>query len=92
MLLKAITNGSVTGNGTISCVSTICGGVLITTDGTNAVTVVVRRLDANGKKIIQIVSDSTIWISGPFSLEGTEQLYHEVSGTGGAAQFFEWVT
>ena len=92
MLIKAITNGSVTSTGTVECESQIVGGVLITTDNTNQGTVILRRDDASGKQIIEIKTVTSMWISGPFSMEGTSALYHAVSGTGCEAQLYEWVT
>lgn len=91
MVLRPITNGSVTGNNTLTIASQIVGGVLITTDGTNAAVVTVHRDDASGKEIFDISSKQPLWIAGPFSLEGTDQAYVTVSGTGAAVQIYEWV-
>jgi hypothetical protein len=91
MLLRPITNGSFTGTQTLTIASTILGGVLITADGTNNTTVVVQRLDSSGKEIFEIVTKQPLWIAGPFSLEGTPTAYVSVSGTGSAAQIYEWV-
>lgn len=94
MLLKALTDGSVTATGTFTTQSSyqggILGGVLITADGTNAATVTVQKDDSNGKTIFKLVTKSPILIKAPISLEGTRTAYYSVSGTGGAAQFFEW--
>ena len=90
--MKAITNGSVTGTGTVNCESQIVGGVLITTDNTNQGTVILRRDDASGKQVIEIKTVTSIWVSGPFSMEGTASLYHSVTGTGCEAQLYEWIT
>jgi hypothetical protein len=92
MLLQAITNGSVTGTGTITASSGIVGGVLITTDNVNQGTVILRRDDASGKQIIEIKTITTLWVSGPFSMEATTDVYHDVSGTGCEAQIYEWIT
>ena len=91
MLLRALTNGSVTGTGTLECESFTCGGILITTDNTNQGTVRMRREDSNGKQIIEVKTVTSMWIAGPFSLEDTKRIYYEVTGTGCEAQFFEWV-
>jgi hypothetical protein len=91
MVLRPLTNGSFNGTQTLTVKSTIVGGVLITADGTNAATVVVQRQDANGKEIFEIVTKVPLWIAGPFSLEGTEAAYVTASGTGAAAQLYEWV-
>ena len=92
MLLKAINNGAVTSTGTVTCESTVMGGVLITTDNTNAGTVLVHRVGSGGKQILDISTITTMWITGPFSLEESDQLYYSVSGTGCSAQFYEWIT
>ncbi|MCP4451605.1 MAG: hypothetical protein GY809_09105 [Planctomycetes bacterium] len=92
MLLKAITNGSVTSTGTVTCESGIVGGVLVTTDNTNQGTVILRRDTSGGKQIIEIKSVTSMWIAGPFSMEETDQLYYSVTGTGCEAQLYEWIT
>jgi len=91
MLLKAIGNeGALTGTGTLTCESRIMGGVLITADGTNNATVIVRKDNSSGKQIFDLVTKSPAFISGPISL-GSQILYYDVSGTGAAAQLYEWV-
>ena len=91
MLIKSITNGSVSSTGTITCESGIVGGILLTTDNTNAAVVELRRNSASGKKILQVSTVTSMWISGPFSLEETTQLYYSITGTGAAGQVFEWI-
>lgn len=92
MLLKAIgDDGALAGTGTLTCESRIMGGVLITADGTNNATVIVRRENSSGKQVFDLVTKSPIFITGPIGLVGTQALYYDVSGTGAAAQFFEWV-
>ena len=91
MLLKAIGNdGAVSGTGTLVCESRIIGGVLITADGTNNATVVLRKDNSAGKQVFDLVTKSPIFPTGPISLE-SQTLYYDVSGTGAAAQFYEWV-
>jgi len=91
MLLRVITNTSISGTGTLACKSKILGGVLITTDNSNAGTVVINVNDSNGKEIIKISTKTTMWINGPFSLEGEEQIYFSVTGTGCLVHLYEWV-
>lgn len=92
MLLKALgTGGAVTSTGTLTCESRIMGGVLITADGTNNCTVIVKKDNASGDQVFDIVTKSPIFVAAPISLGSTQTLYHDVSGTGGAAMFFEWV-
>lgn len=92
MILRALTNGALTAADTVTVKSGIIGGVLITADGTNAVVVQVRRDDSSGKRIIDVTTKIPLWITGPFHLEDTERAYVNVSGTGAAAQFYEWVS
>ena len=89
MILKALTNGSITGTGTVTVDSGILGGILITTDNSAQGTVILRRDDDSGKQIIEIKTVTTMFISGPFSMESTNDLYYSISGTGCEAQLFE---
>ena len=90
MLLEAITDGSTTGTGAFELHSYLFGGVLITADGANDATVIVRRNDAAGKQIFNLVTKTAGLIAAPISTEGTRILYYSISGTGAAAQFYEW--
>ena len=92
MLLKAITNGSVTSTGTVTCESGVIGGILITTDNTNQGTVILRMDGSGGKQVIEIKTVTSMWVSGPFWFEETDQVYHAVSGTNCEAQLYEWIT
>lgn len=92
MVLRSITDGSISGTQTLTIPSTIVGGVLITADGTNNATVSIRKESSTGKEIIDIVTKVPLWIAGPFSLEGASQAHVTVSGTGALAQIYEWVT
>ena len=91
MIVKALTNGSVVGTGTVKCESYIIGGILVSVDGTNVATVILRRDNAEGKQIIKIATKTAMWISAPFSMEDTQTVYYAVTGTGAAAQLYEWV-
>lgn len=92
MLLKVLTNTSVTGTGTVSCRSQILGGILITTDNSTVGTVIINREDTNGKEIIKIATATTMWINGPFSMEGTDTVFYNVSGNNCEAHLYEWVS
>jgi len=91
MLLRTLTAGSVSGTDTLVAKTYIIGGVLITTDGTNAAVVALRRDDASGKLIFQISTKTPLFVSGPFSTEGTQSIYISVTGTGASAQVYEWL-
>lgn len=86
--LKDISSGQISGTGTLSCESKICGGVAIVADGTNTGTVVLRIGAAGGKKILEFSTKSPIPIIGPFDAGGT--IYYSITGTGCTAQVFEW--
>ena len=92
MLLRAITDGSVTNTGTVDVPNRVLGGVLITADGTNNATVIVRKTDSNGTQVFKLVTKSPVFVAAPISMEGATQAYYSVTGTGAAAQFYEWVT
>jgi hypothetical protein len=92
MILRALTNGAMTGTDTLTVTSRIVGGVLITADSTNAATVVIRRLNDTGKPILDVTTKIPLWITGPFSTEEALQVHVSVSGTGAEAQVYEWVS
>ncbi len=91
MILRALSTGSVTGTSSYTVASGVVGGLLITADGTNDATVLVKRTDTNGKAVISIVTKTPMWVAGPFSLENVTTAFLSVSGTGAAAQIYEWV-
>jgi hypothetical protein len=87
MALKTASNGSISGTGTVELESTIVGGVLVSTDGTNAATVIIKDLDNNGETVISYSGKEAIWIDGDFYCQsGTA--YYAISGTGATAQIF----
>jgi hypothetical protein len=90
MLLRPLTNGAVSGTGTVTLQGRLLGGVLITTNNTNAVTVTVQRTDASGTEVFDISTLSPGFHVAPIDV-GAATLYYSISGTGGAAQLFEWV-
>lgn len=92
MLLRALNDGSVTSTGTMTVTRKTLGGVLITADGANNATVIVRKDDASGKQVFKLVTKSPVFIIAPIDLEGTATAYYDVTGTGAAAQFFEWLS
>ena len=92
MILKPIGNdGALTGTGTFVLESRILGGVLITADGTNTATIVLRTNDVNGKQIFDLATKSPAFPTGPIRNGESQTVYYDVSGTGAAAMFYEWV-
>jgi len=88
-MLRSITDGAVSGTGTVSSESGILGGVLITTDGTNAATVVVRKSGASGAKVFDLSGIQALWC--PCMIDAANSIYYSISGTGAKAQLFEFV-
>ena len=95
MILNPVSDGSVTSTGTLTFNSRILGGVLITTDGTNAAVVTLQTVNGSGRKVFQISTKSPIFVAGPISISdvnGDPQQagFYDVAGTGAAVQFYEW--
>ena len=86
--LKDISSGLISGTGTLTCESQICGGVAIVANGTNTASVTIRKGAAGGKKILEFQTTSPITIFAPFDASTT--IYYSISGTGASAQVFEW--
>lgn len=97
MLLRALTDGAVSGTGTITVENRTLGGVLISTNNTNAAVVVVRVTDSSGHRVFSISSltpgfhVAPIRLQGPNDKQASQTLYYDISGTGASAQLFEWV-
>jgi hypothetical protein len=88
MLLQSLTAGKVTGADTVACPSKILGGVLISTDGTNAAVVTVQKTDSGGAKIFDISTKTPMFVVSP--IEAASAVYYSVTGTGASAQFYGW--
>lgn len=91
MRIREITNGKKTaGTGTVACNTGVFGGALISTDGTNAATVTVRKTDANGELIVDsFTTKYSMFIGAPFA--GADTLYWSLAGVGAGLQLYEWV-
>ena len=93
MQLHSLTNGAITGTGTLKRTGGgAFGGALINTDNTNAMTVAIHLNDANGKKIFNAATISSGFFIAPIDDEGADCLYYSITGTGGTAQLFSWVS
>ena len=90
MILKPLTDGSTSGTGLLAC-NAAFGGALITADGTNDATVIVRRNSDTGTQIFKVVTKASGLIAAPFDLGDSNQIHYSISGTGAAAQLYEWV-
>lgn len=96
MILRPLTPGAVSGTGTLTVGSRTLGGVLISTNNTNAATVVIKTNDSSGYEVFDISTLSPGFHIAPIRLEApgesaTETLYYDISGTGASAQLYEWV-
>ena len=89
MLLKPMTDGRVSGTGTIACESRIFGGILLSTDGTNAATISVQKDNSNGDPVFEFYSVTAQMVVAP--IQASDTLYYSISGTNVTAQLFEWV-
>ena len=97
MNLQTLTNGRVSGTGTLTLegqhtAGGKLGGVLISTDGTNAADVVVRRDNADGDAIFSISTKTPMMVTAPIDSRGTSALHYTVTGSGASAQFYEWIS
>lgn len=90
MQLKAVTDGAVSGTDSIPLPNRLLGGVMISTDGTNPVTVTIRAGSDTGKRIFQATTLSPAFIAAPISAEA-DRIHYSVTGTNGLAQFYEWI-
>jgi len=94
MNLRPITAGKVSGTSTTtleghSGSSGVFGGALITTDGSNAVTVTIRETDGSGTILFQVITVS----GGPYLLpvlSNDSTIHYVISGTNGEAMLYEW--
>lgn len=90
-VLKPLTNGAVTGTGTITMSGNIFGGCILNTDGTNTGAVIVRNDDASGSIIFDLSSNVSTPAYGPHrQTTGSRTIYYAISGTGADAQLYEW--
>jgi hypothetical protein len=88
-ILVPLTDGAVSGTGTMFLRGDSVGGLLVTTDGTNAAAIVLRKNNASGDRLLDISTKGTIFQSPRIRLGDTSVVYFSVSGTGAKAQFYE---
>ena len=95
MQLRPMTNGRISGTGTVSfayaATGGMLGGVLISTDGTNAAVVVIRKLTASGDVVFDMSSITAQMVIVPVHTDNVAALYYSITGTGAAAMLYEWV-
>jgi len=87
MVLRALTDGAFTGTANIAVPVGKLGGILISTDGTNAATVNIYN---KGKdRIFSLVTVSPFFAVAPILCE--KEITAIVSGTGAAVFLYEWM-
>ncbi len=95
MKLTALTAGKVSSTGTVELagqpgVGGTIGGVLISTDGTNAAVVILREDDASGTILFDISTKSPMFVTAPIRSGNTATVYYSITGTGASAMLYEW--
>ena len=89
MVLNPVTAGTISGTGTVAVQSGILGAVLLTANGTNDATVVLRKDNSSGAIVYNLVSKAPLFTAGPIRID-SQSLYYSISGTGASAQLYEW--
>lgn len=91
IVLQALTGKVAAGSDTVQCPQQKLGGLLITADGTNTVTVTVRKTNAEGELIIDAFQTrSSMFLAGPFDTAPATAIHYTLAGAGGGMQVFAW--
>ncbi len=95
MKLLPLTAGAVAGSNTVTLTGQVSaagtiGGVLISTDGTNAAVVVLRKNDGSGTILFDISTKTPIFVVAPIRVDDTVTVHYAISGTGASAMLYEW--
>ncbi len=94
MLLKPVHDARKTtaddSTGTLPFESGILGGVMISTNGTDAAVVTLQRNNSSGFQVFGISTKTPMWIHGPMQI-GVQVGYYSVTGVGAEARYYEWV-
>lgn len=90
MLLRPLSAGKISGTGTLDLThGQALGGVVISTDGTNAAAVILRKTNASGEKIFDISTKTPLAALAP--MEAAATVYYDITGTGASAMIYEYV-
>ena len=91
MKLKPLTNGAISGTGTVEMEGVVFGGAQLHTDDINQGTIVVRKNNSTGD--IVFTANCKINVTGSDCrapiMAGVNVLYYSITGTGFTAQLFE---
>ena len=96
MVLRPLsTGGKVNGTGTVTLSGHrenggLFGGAMISADGTNVATVIIRKNDANGEVIFDVATATALPMLAPIETR-TDVIYYSVTGTNASAMLYEWV-
>lgn len=91
MYLREISNGQISGTGTIECPSGILGGANILANGEDEGTVVIRADDEAGPVLLEVTTALPTFPVAPIHA-GTRTLHYSITGTGCTAQLYAWMT
>ena len=87
--ISPLTDGKVTGTGTLTVPSMTLGGIVITADGTNAAVVKLQKDDASGDILLEVSSNTSFAVIAPIATL-TSSVYYSITGTGASAQIYQW--
>lgn len=90
MILIPLSEGKLNGTGSLHVGSRTVGGILVTADGTNDATVVIRRNTSAGTIVFHLVTKSPAFIAGPIFCN-TQEIHVSCTGTGAGVFLYEWV-
>lgn len=90
MVLIPISEGMLNGVGNFFVNSRTIGGIVVTADGTNNATVIIKRENASGTEIFKLITKSPAFICAPIFCN-TQNLYITCTGTGAGVFLYEWV-
>jgi hypothetical protein len=90
MILVPLSEAKLNGTGGLHVASRIIGGILVTADGTNDATIVIRRENSSGAMVFHLVTKSPAFIAGPIFCN-TQEIYVSCTGTGAGVFLYEWI-
>jgi len=87
---RPLTETKITGTGTLTCENGIIGGVLISTDNSNAAAVTIQKDGSKGEMVFDISTKTAMYVR--CQIPAATTIYYSISGTGASAQIFEYVS
>jgi len=86
--LESLTNGAVTGTGTLDIPTGFLGKFRLNADGTNTATLIIRDNDVTGAILIDISTQNTMSEAFPIKIS-SKKIYYTVTGLNADAQMYE---